>query len=162
MRKAVVSCVYAAALAGFVMSAGASAEEGTRTGTKVASYNNSSDYKIGFAFDRGASFTAQLFNNINLSIGNKGFAGDYLFLTDEKFSPKLPFSWYLGVGGFYDWDKDNNCNDNCNGYGVRVPFGLDWNFASRWDTYVQVGPAVDIDDDFHIEVQGAIGIRFAL
>lgn len=149
------------------------ADEGVRTNTKVPSYTNNSDIKIGGAFDRGTSVTAQFNNQINLSIGSDGIASDYIFLTG-KFSPQLPFTWYASVGGFYDWDE--TCHDDCgrydsNGnrhhdsdhdYGIRAPFGLDWNFASRWDTYIQLAPAINIPDDFDLEFQGAIGIRYAL
>ncbi len=176
MKKVVASRVCAAVLVGLAVSTNVSAKEGTRTDSKVKSYINNSDYKIGFAFDRGASFAAQLFNTVNLSLGNDGIAGDYLILTDDKFNQKLPFTWYVGVGGFYDWDK--TCHDGCgywnNGihyrdsdhyfrdFGVRAPFGLDWNFASRWDTYIQLAPVINVADDFELEFQGAIGIRYAL
>ncbi|MGO2343253.1 hypothetical protein [Vibrio litoralis] len=151
-------------------SASVLADEGVRTNTAVPSYTNNSDYKVGFGFDRGFSVVGQLYNKVNLSLGDDGVAADYIFLTG-KFNQKLPFTWYASVGGFYDWD--NTCHNGCgnphhdsdhyfNDYGVRVPFGLDWNFASRWDTYVQLAPVINVPDDFDVEFQAAIGIRYSL
>lgn len=161
-------CFFAACiLMGF--SASALADGGIRVNTSVPSYINNSDYKVGVGFDRGFSVVGQLYNKLNLSVGDDGLAADYIFLTG-KFNQKLPFSWYASVGGFYDWD--DTCHHGCgnphhdsdhyfNDYGVRVPFGLDWNFASQWDTYVQLAPVINIPDDFDIEFQAALGVRYS-
>lgn len=162
----------------FVTSEMVIADEGVKTNTAVPSYINNSDYKMGFGFDRGFSVIGQLYNKMNLSLGDDGIAADYIFLTG-KFNQKLPFTWYASIGAFYDWDK--TCHHGCGGYwdnnnhwhdhhdsdhyfndyGVRVPFGLDWNFARQWDTYAQLAPVINIPDDFDLDFQAAIGIRYS-
>ncbi|WP_105902365.1 hypothetical protein [Vibrio gangliei] len=144
------------------------AEEGVRNNTKLPSYTNNSDYKLGFGFDRGFSVVGQLYNKVNLSLGDDGIAADYLFLNGQ-FSPSVPFTWYIGAGAFYDWDDE--CHDGCgvnrdsdhyfNDYGVRMPIGVDWNFARQWDTYAQLAPVINIPDDFDVDFQAAIGIRYS-
>lgn len=96
------SLIFGSILIAF--NAPAFADEGVRTNTSVPSYINDSDYKVGFGFDRGFSVVGQLYNKVNVSLGDDGIAADYIFLTG-KFNQKLPFTWYASVGGFYDWDK---------------------------------------------------------
>ncbi|OBT14794.1 hypothetical protein A9264_13540 [Vibrio sp. UCD-FRSSP16_10] len=187
--------VKALAAAGIILSATAAhADTGTPVNTKPRSYSNHSDFKVGVGFDQGFGVTAELYDTVNAFIGNDGLSADYLVIKDQRFSPKLPFTYYVGVGGFYDFNKTwhgneghwtgyhHQCdsydsNGNChhwndgywardedqhfNEYGIRVPLGLDWQFAPQWDGYASLAPTVDVPDDFHFSVDAALGVRYA-
>lgn len=110
--------------------------------------------KLGFGVDQGFGVIVQLDNKINLSLGDDGVAGDYLF-RKGSFDQNVPATWYVGLGAFAGWN---------NGVGVRLPLGVDMNFDQRWDGYFQLAPAIDFDDphdnvDFGIDA--AFGLRYA-
>lgn len=110
--------------------------------------------KIGFGFDQGFGVAGQ-FDNINAFIGNDGVSGDYLF-KQGSFAQDIPFNYYVGGGAFLDWDGDE--------FGVRVPLGLTFPFAARWDLFGQISPDLsyrDKHDDFKFGVSGALGVRYA-
>ncbi|HBV75360.1 MULTISPECIES: hypothetical protein [Vibrio] len=153
------------------------ADEGTKNNTTPVSYTNHSPFKFGVGIDQGFSIVGQLYDKVNIAVGDDGISADYIFLTG-KFNQNLPFTWYASVGGWYEWDKtwhggncnyynnqgfcvDNNHDDHFRDYGVRVPFGLDWNFASRWDAYIQLSPSISFPDDFDVDFQAATGVRYA-
>ncbi len=131
-------------------------------GSSVAAEGQSgnSGVKLGFGFDTGFSLLLQ-FNNINLAVGDDGMALDYLFKSGS-FGGNVPFTWYVGVGGWLDWDDwDHNASDD---FGARLPLGLDWNFASNWDAYGQIHPELNYDtwsDDIDLDLGLAIGVRYA-
>jgi hypothetical protein len=110
--------------------------------------------KVGFGFDQGFGVLGQ-FNNINAFVGNDGASADYLFKRGS-FGSDVPFNWYIGAGAFVGWDD---------GLGVRVPFGVNLNFATKWDAFVQIHPELDFDHgkagDVKFGVDASIGIRYA-
>ena len=106
--------------------------------------------KVGVAIDMDLSLVAQI-DSYNIVLGDSGFAVDYLVKTG-KFDNTTPLSWYISGGGWAGWD---------NGFGIRAPVGVSWNFAKGWDLYGQVQPVADFDDNFKFSVDGAIGVRFA-
>jgi len=111
--------------------------------------------KIGMAVDQGFGVTGQ-FNNINAFIGNDGISGDYIF-DQGSFGDDIPFTWYVGAGGYYNWDGRDNI-------GARVPLGLMLQFAPKWDVYGQLAPALDFDldkSDLRFDLDFAVGIRYA-
>ncbi|MBY5992431.1 hypothetical protein [Ferrimonas balearica] len=107
----------------------------------------------GFGYDQGFGVLMQFDNKLNAFIGNDGVAVDYLFARGAVTQvEEIPVSWYVGGGAFVGWDD---------GYGVRVPFGLEFHLNNRWDAFVQIAPDLDFDDSAKFGVDGAIGIRYA-
>ncbi|WP_261835961.1 hypothetical protein [Vibrio ishigakensis] len=187
MRKFLALVVACSALA----SISSHASAGTLNNSSLRSYSNHSDYRVGLGFDQGLGISAELFEQVDAFIGNDGVSADYLVLNDKKFTPSIPFSYFVGVGGFYEFDKtwhgehgygrqrcdrDINGAVNCyydhhyyygdqddyfNEYGLRVPLGLDWKFAPQWDTYASLAPKVVIPNNFHFGIDAALGVRYA-
>ena len=65
--------------------------------------------KLGFGFDRGFGVTGAI-ENLNGFIGNKGLSVDYIFKKDTlNLNPDIkgPLFWYIGGGGYYDWNDDD-------------------------------------------------------
>jgi len=113
---------------------------------------------VGFAEDMGFGVTAQFNGNINATIGNAGVAGDYLFLGDKidaDIGDKL--SWYVGGGVAYFW---SDWTAKAGAIDVRVPVGLDLDFAKQWDVYLQAIPSLRIIDGLGFGINGAIGVRY--
>ncbi len=108
------------------------------------------DIKVGVALDMDLSAVAQI-DRYNLVLGGSGFAVDYLIKTGN-FNQKALLSWYFSGGGWAGWNH---------GFGVRAPVGVSWYFAKRWDLYGQVQAVADFDNDFHLTVDGAIGVRYS-
>ncbi|MBY6186539.1 hypothetical protein KUV89_07915 [Marinobacter hydrocarbonoclasticus] len=108
--------------------------------------------EAGFGYDQGLGVMLQLNNQINAFVGNDGLAVDYLFARGNVDQvEEMPVRWYVGGGAFVGWDD---------GYGVRVPFGLELQMSQRWEAYVQIAPDLDFDDSAKFGVDGAIGIRY--
>jgi hypothetical protein len=123
---------------------------GLLTTTSVLATN-----KIGVAVDQGFGVTGQ-FENIQAFIGNDGLSGDYIF-KQGSFTEDIPFNWYVGGGAYYNWAGNDSI-------GARVPLGLTLPFATKWDVYGQLAPALDLDldsDKLNFELDFAIGIRYA-
>jgi hypothetical protein len=111
------------------------------------------DVKAGFGIDRGLGITAQFDNNVNLFVGNDGIAADYLFSRGQWNELEgAPLNWYIGGGAFADWNK---------GFGVRVPVGVELNFAPRWQAFAQIAPDLDLDDGAKFGIQGALAVRYS-
>jgi hypothetical protein len=108
--------------------------------------------RAGFGADRGLGITAQMDGRINLFIGNNGLAGDYLIGRGSFSSVEgTALKWYFGAGLWADWDS---------GFGVRAPFGLEFEFAPRWRAYGQIAPDLDLDDGAGFGLSGAVGLRY--
>ncbi len=83
--------------------------------------------------------------------------GDYLFhnffiLEDVKGE----FAWYLGIGG-----RIVLVDDHDDHVGVRFPIGLTYLFENtRFDSFFELVPIMDIAPDTDFDIEGAIGLRF--
>lgn len=111
--------------------------------------------KLGFGFDQGFSVVANK-GNINAALGDKGVAIDYLFLRgDLKLDGTLKPKWFVGGGGFVEWDGD---------FGARLPIGAELYFAERLDAYVAFIPRFRINnnnnDNTDFGLDFAIGVRY--
>jgi hypothetical protein len=109
------------------------------------------DIKAGFAFDMGFGATVLIDDQYSIMIGNDGIAADYIF-NKGRFNAEVPFTWYVAGGGYAEWDD---------GFGVRLPLGLNLNFAPKWNAYTQVAPDLDFDDDVEFGAQLALGLRYS-
>ena len=116
-----------------------------------ASANEKMNIKAGFAFDMGFGVTALINEQFNIMVGNDGIAGDYLF-KKGKFSAEVPFTWYVAGGAYAEWDDS---------FGVRLPLGLNLNFAPKWNAYAQIAPDLDFDDDVKFGAQFGAGLRYS-
>lgn len=114
--------------------------------------------KFGFGVDPGFSVLLQFDDKINLAIGNDGLTADYLLKSGSFDDPDIPFTWYVGAGGRLGWGDDKR------EYGVRLPLGLDWDFASDWNGYAQIHPELEYNDkknDMELGLGAAVGIRYS-
>lgn len=130
------------------------------SGTALSQEQNSSvqNVKFGFGIDPGFSVLLQFDDKINLAIGNDGVTADYLLKSGSFDDPDVPFTWYVGAGGRIGWGDDSR------EYGVRMPLGLDWGFATNWNGYAQIHPELEYDDnknDLELGLGAAVGIRYA-
>ena len=81
-------------------------------------------------------------------------------------------SWFVGVGGRFEWDDDDDHRDNGNGngndddddidLGPRVPAGLELRFASvkPLEIFGEVALGIEIIDDTGLTFDGGIGARW--
>jgi len=103
----------------------------------------------------GFGLTAQL-DRFNGFIGNDGLAVDYILVKEkiQNIESTIPFQWYIGAGGYVDWDgKDTD-------FGARVPVGIEATFATGWDVYAQVIPDLEIVNDFEFGLGAGLGVRY--
>lgn len=116
-------------------------------------------FKLGFGVDRGLGVVGSI-SRLNGSIGNKGFAIDYIFQKDVL-NIELPGStyWYLGGGGYHDWDDRHDKNDDDTG--IRLPIGAEWVFADRLDAFAQVMPRLRLNNNTSFGLDLAIGVRYS-
>jgi hypothetical protein len=120
-----------------------SAEELTLTG-------GSTPIQVGMAFDQGLSAVIQYDDRYHMTIGNDGMAFDVHFIEGE-FNKEIPFTWYVGTGGWYEWDQD---------FGLRVPLGLTYNFGQYWDLYGQVQPEWQLQEKAQLQFGASIGLTY--
>lgn len=106
--------------------------------------------KLGFGFDRDFGVAAQFHGDVNGFIGNKGAAIDFLFVKD-KLKMEAPARWYVGAGGYGDWDGD---------VGIRLPVGAELNFAKNLDAFAQMIPRLRINNNTDFGLDFAIGARY--
>ena len=130
-------------------------------GTAHAEGGALSGIKLGFGFDQGFSVVGSM-GNINGALGDKGVAIDYIFKRgDIKLDGSLSPKWFIGGGGFVEWDGD---------FGVRMPIGAELYFAKNLDAYAALMPRFRVNNnnnnnnnnndnnDFGLDV--AIGVRY--
>jgi len=118
-------------------------------GTAHAEESSWKGLKLGFGADRGLGISGSL-GQFNGFVGNDGLAVDYLFMK-EKLESEYPLHWYIGGGGYVDWDGD---------FGVRAPVGAEFAFAKNVDAYAQVIPHLRLNHDAKFKLGIGIGIRY--
>jgi hypothetical protein len=118
-------------------------------GTAHAEENSLKGMKLGFGIDRGFGITGA-FGKFNGFIGNDGVAVDYIFMK-EKIESEYPLHWYIGGGGYVDWDGD---------FGARVPIGAEFAFAENVDAYVQAIPYLRFNHDAQFKLGIGLGVRY--
>lgn len=124
-------------------------------GTIHAEENSLSGIKLGFGFDRGFSVVGSM-GNLNGFLGDDGIAADYIFMK-EKLEGTAPMYWYVGGGGFVDWDGD---------FGARLPIGGELYFAKNLDAYAQFIPRLKYNnnsnnsDNLDLGLDFGIGVRY--
>lgn len=110
----------------------------------------SNKLKLGFGFDRDFGVAGAI-GNINGFVGNKGVAVDYIFNKEAFKIEQSSAAWYIGAGGYGDWDGD---------IGARLPVGAELYFAKRWDAFAQLIPRVRINNDAKFGLDFGIGVRY--
>ncbi|UJF17463.1 hypothetical protein L0B53_01455 [Vibrio sp. SS-MA-C1-2] len=112
----------------------------------------SNEIAMGIGFDRGLGGIIEYKKN-KVSFGNDGIAYDYRLATapigDDSHS--VLFDWYIGVGGWADWDD---------GFGPRVPIGIEADFQNNLRAYFQVNPGVDLESNVDFDVSAAFGVTY--
>lgn len=107
--------------------------------------------KLGFGFDRGFGVAVSL-GKLNGFVGNDGAAVDYIFKKDDlDVEANVPVFWYVGAGGYGDWDGD---------LGVRLPIGIQVDFAKRLDGYAQIMPRFRFNNNAKFGLDFGIGVRY--
>lgn len=135
IRTAVLSVVSA-----LMLIASVNAEENAMKGLK-----------LGFGFDRGFGVVGAIGDFYGF-IGNDGAAIDYIFTRDTlKIEAEGPMFWYVGAGGYGDWDGD---------IGARLPVGAEWYFAKNLDAFAQIIPRLRLNNDAKFGVDFSIGVRY--
>ena len=114
-----------------------------------------SGVKLGFGFDQGFSVVGQS-GKIYGALGDKGVAIDYHFKSgDLKLDGTLKPDWFIGGGGFVEWDGD---------FGVRLPIGAELYLDKRFDAYAAFIPRLRFnnnkDDNTDFGLDFAIGVRY--
>ena len=107
--------------------------------------------KLGFGFDRGFGISGSV-GNLNGFIGNDGVSVDYIFNKDNlNVDANVPVFWYVGAGGYGDWDGD---------LAVRLPVGIQVDFAKRVDGYAQIMPRFRFNNNTDFGLDFGIGVRY--
>ncbi len=107
--------------------------------------------KLGFGFDRGFGITGSV-GDLNGFVGNDGVSVDYIFNKNAlDVDANVPVFWYVGVGGYGDWDGD---------LAVRLPVGVQVNFAARVDGYAQIMPRFRFNNNTGFGLDFAAGVRY--
>jgi len=119
--------------------------------TVHAEENTLKGVKLGFGFDRGLGVVGTI-GKLNGFIGNDGASVDYIFRKDKiKTNEPTPLYWYVGGGGYGDWDGD---------FGVRLPVGGEIYFAKNLDAYAQIMPRLRINNDAKFGLDFGVGVRY--
>ena len=119
--------------------------------TVHAEENTLKGVKLGFGFDRGLGVVGTI-GKLNGFIGNDGASVDYIFRKEKiKTNEPTPLYWYVGGGGYGDWDGD---------FGVRLPVGGEIYFAKNLDAYAQIMPRLRINNDAKFGLDFGVGVRY--
>lgn len=107
--------------------------------------------KLGFGFDRGFGITGAI-GKLNGFIGNDGASIDYIFSKSNlNVDANVPVFWYVGAGGYGDWDGD---------LAVRLPVGIQVDFANRVDGYAQIMPRFRFNNNTDFGLDFGVGVRY--
>ncbi|MDF2155949.1 hypothetical protein [Vibrio sp. CAU 1672] len=116
----------------------------------VMAANDATDLSLGMAVDQQLSVVIELDNQYRGIIGNEGIAFDYI-AQSGRLGTNAPVSWYVGVGGWYEWDDP---------FGVRVPLGLNWDLSKGWDLYAQLHPELKLYKGPELQLGAALGVKY--
>ena len=120
-------------------------------GTAHAEQAPLKNLKLGFGFDRGFGISGAI-GKLNGFIGNDGVSVDYIFNKDNlNVDANVPVFWYVGAGGYGDWDGD---------LAVRLPVGIQVDFAKRVDGYAQIMPRFRFNNNTDFGLDFGIGVRY--
>jgi hypothetical protein len=107
--------------------------------------------KLGFGFDRGFGITGAI-GKLNGFIGNDGASIDYIFSKSNlNVDANVQVFWYVGAGGYGDWDGD---------LAVRLPVGIQVDFANRVDGYAQIMPRFRFNNNTDFGLDFGVGVRY--
>ncbi|MDA0147944.1 hypothetical protein OH461_06015 [Vibrio sp. LaRot3] len=116
----------------------------------VASDNAHPELAVGLAVDQQLSVVIELDERYRFIIGNQGTAFDYIAMNGE-FDVDEPVTWYAGVGAWNEWDD---------GFGLRVPLGLNYQVSQNWQMYGQIQPELNMYKGWELGIGGAIGAKY--
>lgn len=108
------------------------------------------DLAVGLAVDQQLSVVVELDEQYRFIIGNQGAAFDYIAKTGQ-FDTEEPIEWYVGLGGWGEWDD---------GFGVRVPLGVNYQVSQGWQIYGQVQPELDMHKGWELGIGAAAGAKY--
>jgi len=74
-----------------------------------------------------------------------------VLLSKNPLKMEAPARWYVGAGGYGDWDGD---------IGARLPIGAEVNFAQNMDAFAQVIPRYRVNNNANFGLDFAIGARY--
>jgi hypothetical protein len=104
--------------------------------------------KLGFGFDRDFGIVGSV-GKLNGFIGNDGVSVDYIFIKDKL---ATEIDWYVGAGGYSDWNGGDT--------GVRLPVGAELRFSHRLDAFAQLMPRLRVNRSAKFGIDAAIGVRY--
>ncbi|EIJ6616278.1 hypothetical protein [Vibrio parahaemolyticus] len=113
--------------------------------------NEPANLSVGMAVDQQLSVVVEVDNKYRGIIGNDGMAFDYI-AKRGAFDHNMPITWYVGVGGWYEWDDE---------FGIRVPLGVNWDLSKGWDVYAQIHPELDLYKGPDLQLGGAVGVKYS-
>ncbi|EGR1699991.1 hypothetical protein HYN73_19650 [Vibrio parahaemolyticus] len=113
--------------------------------------NEPANLSVGMAVDQQLSVVVEVDNKYRGIIGNDGMAFDYI-AKRGAFNLNMPITWYVGVGGWYEWDDE---------FGIRVPLGVNWDLSKGWDVYAQIHPELDLYKGPDLQLGGAVGVKYS-
>ncbi|EGU31924.1 hypothetical protein OTK51_01115 [Vibrio scophthalmi] len=116
----------------------------------LASSEQPTDLAVGMAVDQQLSVVVELDNQYRFIIGNQGGAFDYIAKRGQ-FNTEEPIDWYVGVGGWGEWDGD---------FGARVPLGVSYQVSQGWQVYGQVHPELNMHRGWELEIGAALGAKY--
>ncbi|MEF1291588.1 hypothetical protein [Vibrio sp. M260118] len=118
----------------------------------VAEEPKSTDLTVGMAVDQQLSVVVELDHQYRFIVGNDGGAFDYI-LKRGSFEANTPVTWYVGAGGWSEWDGKE--------FGARIPLGLNWNLSKGWDMYGQVHPELNLYGGPELQIGAALGVKYS-
>ncbi len=107
-------------------------------------------FEVGMAIDQQLSAVFEIDDQYRFILGNDGAAFDYIF-SRGQFDGKVPLSWYVGGGGYVDWNDD---------FGARLPLGINWQINNSFNAYGQLHPELNFDDDVKLQIGAAVGLTY--
>lgn len=113
---------------------------------------NDNKLAMGMAVDQQLSIVLDVSDEYRFILGNQGAAFDYIFKRGQFDDPSIPVTWYVGAGGWSQWDYDE--------FGVRVPLGVSWAANQYINVYGQVHPELDLYSGPNLQLGAAVGITY--